>query len=99
MFETKIVNIKNSNYEIYIGRENKTYGLKASKWANPFVIGPDGSRDEVLKKYEEWIKNNPTLLKDLHELEGKILGCWCYPEKCHGDILKKLLKTNKYLIF
>ena len=35
-------------------------------------------------------------MNDLHELEGKTLGCWCKPEKCHGDILIKLwIQQNK----
>jgi len=32
---------------IYVGRP--------SKWGNPFVIGRDGSRDEVIAKYRAWI--------------------------------------------
>lgn len=95
----KVANIRNQPYDVYIGRENKTFGLKASKWANPFVIGPDGSRDEVLAKYENWLLEHPELLNQLSELDGKTLGCWCHPQKCHGDILIKLLKTNKYLTF
>lgn len=93
---TKVVHIRNSSYDVYIGRENKTEGLKQSKWANPFVIGPDGSREEVLKKYEDWILTQPELLSDLNEIEGKTLGCWCRPFKCHGDILIKLLNTRKF---
>lgn len=95
----KVANVRNQPYDVYIGRENKTFGLKASKWANPFVIGPDGSRGEVLAKYENWLLEHPELLNELSELDGKILGCWCHPQKCHGDILIKLLKTNKYLTF
>jgi hypothetical protein len=26
------------------------------------------------------------------ELVDKVLGCWCYPEPCHGDVLLKLVK-------
>lgn len=63
------------------------------------MIGPDGSRKEVLLKYENWLLENPDLLKSLPELEGKTLGCWCHPEKCHGDILVKFLKSNKYLTY
>ena len=63
----KVVNVKNHPYDVYIGRDNKTYGLRASKWANPFRTGPDGTRDEVVGKYEEWIKTQPELLKALPE--------------------------------
>jgi len=80
----KIVHCKKESYDIYIGRPNK--------WGNPFSIGKDGTRVDVIKKYEQWIRNNPNLLKDLHELKGKVLGCWCAPKLCHGDILIKLVK-------
>ena len=32
--------------------------------------------------------------KAIKELKGKILGCWCPPQKCHGDVLIEL--TKKY---
>jgi hypothetical protein len=78
----KVVHCKRERYDIYIGRP--------SKWGNPFEIGRDGTREEVINKYSEWIKTQPKLLKDLPELKDKILGCWCYPKPCHGDILIKL---------
>jgi hypothetical protein len=93
---TRTVHIHKSPYDVYIGRENKREGLKQSKWANPFVIGPDGSREEVLKKYEEWILTQSELINNLSELEGKTLGCWCYPLKCHGDILVKLILNKRF---
>ncbi len=63
---------------------------RPSIWGNPFVIGRDGDRDEVIKKYEEWIKTQPFLLSQLHTLKGKVLGCYCKPLACHGDILARL---------
>lgn len=68
-------------YDIYIGRP--------SKWGNPFVIGRDGTRSEVIEKYEQWLLTQPQLLADLHELRGMTLGCWCAPRACHGDVLAR----------
>jgi len=82
----KVVHCKRDNFDIYIGRP--------SKWGNPFSIGKDGTRQEVIDKYEKWIINQPTLMKSLHELQGKILGCWCHPQPCHGDVLIKLTERN-----
>jgi hypothetical protein len=79
-----VVHCKKAHYDIYIGRP--------SKWGNPFEIGVDGDRWDVIKKYEEWIKQQPELMSALPELKGKILGCWCAPKACHGDVLEKLLK-------
>ena len=61
-----------------------------SKWGNPFVIGRDGTRQEVIDKYEMWIATQPELLNDLHELKDRDLVCCCKPLKCHGDVLLRL---------
>jgi hypothetical protein len=68
---------------VYIGR--------GSKWGNPFVIGPNGNRTEVIKAYEEWLRDNPQLLEAIkRELPKKDLVCFCKPAACHGDILLAL---------
>jgi len=79
-------------YDVYIGRTvsyGRTYFL-GSKWQNPFRVDEYG-REKCLDMYEKYIRTNPKLYNSLHELKGKILGCWCKPEKCHGDILLKLI--------
>jgi hypothetical protein len=62
---------------------------RPTKWGNPFVLGVDGSRDEVIEKYRLWLLKS-TLMDDLHELQGRDLICWCAPLRCHGDILLDL---------
>ena len=102
--EARVINIKmkelileensKGNY-IYIGRGKCPVTGQTSKWKNPFIIGKDGTREEVIKKYEKYIRNKPELLKDLNKLKNKLLGCYCKPDyACHGDILIKLLKEN-----
>ena len=54
---------------------------------------------DAIKKYEEYLLNSPELLKDLHELQGKVLGCWCHPKKCHGDILAKYANSLNSALF
>lgn len=80
---------------IYIGRNMSFYvkGAIGSKWANPFSVKKYG-RNKCLELYESYINNNTDLYNSLDELKGKHLGCWCYPEKCHGDILIKLYKNK-----
>lgn len=82
-----VVHCKKSPYDVYIGRP--------SKWGNPFAIGRDGSREEVIVKYRGWLSANPALLKRLGELEGKVLGCWCAPLPCHGDVLAELANYTR----
>lgn len=71
---------------VYIGR--------GSKWGNPYRIGPDGSREEVIKKYRDYIQRRPDLLGSLGELKGKILVCFCKPRACHGDVLVELIESQ-----
>jgi hypothetical protein len=80
---------------LYIGRNMSFYvkGTTQSKWCNPYSSKKYGL-DECLILYEEYIKNS-SLYDELYELDGKTLGCWCKPNKCHGDILIKLLKMKK----
>lgn len=68
-------------YDIYVGRPGK--------WGNPFVIGRDGTREEVVRKYREYLMTSG-LLVQIHELTGKRLACWCAPLACHADVLAEL---------
>ena len=86
----RVVHCKKENCDIYIGRP--------SKWGNPFSIGKDGTRKEVIEKYKKYILNNEKLMNDLYELEGKVLGCWCKPKACHGDVLVELVNNKGVLL-
>ena len=83
---TQVVNKYRDPYDVYIGR--------GSKWGNPFRIGIDGTREDVIKQYRDWIQTQPYLLNSLEELRGKTLGCFCSPQACHGDILVELLNND-----
>ncbi len=91
-----VVHCKKERFDVYIGRP--------SKWGNPFTHIKDketkaefvvASREEAISKYREWILTQPALLKDLHELKDKILGCWCRPKSCHGDVLIELIEEQQ----
>jgi Domain of unknown function (DUF4326) len=79
---TTVVNLKEEHYDVRIDRK--------TKWGNPFIVGKDGTREEVINQFEEWIVNQPHLISALSELKGKRLGCWCAPSACHGDVLARL---------
>ena len=57
---------------------------------NPFVIGRDGVRDEVIAKYRAWVVRQPALMNALHELRNKDLICFCAPDACHAEVLVTL---------
>jgi len=92
LMSCKVVHFKKEPFDVYIGR--------GSKWGNPFSHKEKttakfrvANRKEAVEKYEEWIKTQEHLLESLPELEGKVLGCWCKPQSCHGDVLKKLVDS------
>ncbi len=89
----KVVNVKNDEYDVYIGR-NPVYG--DPKWGNPFEIGKHGTRKEVIELYKVWLAHKPDLVKKLLSLDGKILGCHCKPKSCHGDVIVEMVKAFKY---
>lgn len=88
MTATRVVNRRVDRFDVYIGRP--------SKWGNPFShLSKSIAKfrvpfEEVLPRYEAWLKEQPELMAALGELRGKVLGCWCKPGPCHGDILARL---------
>ena len=85
----------------YIGRsgvvfvDKERFPKQSSVFANPYKISKHGSREDVVKRYESYIREklekDSDLQKKLLELDGQTLGCWCHPEACHGDVLLRLI--------
>ncbi len=88
----KTVHFKKEPYDVYIGRP--------SMWGNPHALGflcslcqEEHGRSEAVQLYEEYARGNPKLLEAIKALpEDTILGCWCAPRACHGDVIAKLWK-------
>lgn len=96
---------------VYIGRRgiiilnSRRFPEKDSIWHNPFKVGKDGDLQTVLNMYYEYITKRLTteenLYRELGNLKGKCLGCWCVgndvisitntPLICHGQILMYLV--------
>jgi hypothetical protein len=90
----RVVHCKKEFYDIYVGRS--AAGAEPTVWGNPFIIGPDGTREEVIRKYREYVLNSPELMGRIGELTGKILACWCSPQACHGDVLVDLANPHDW---
>lgn len=92
MSDPRVLNVRGvnrakeeANGAVYVGRP--------SKWGNPFHVGRDGTRQEVIERYQRWlIETGP--FNDLHELKGRNLLCWCAPEPCHADVLLALAERS-----
>jgi hypothetical protein len=91
----RVVHCKREPYDVYIGRAVPRHGLPRSKWANEQCHlarnATDTERRACIERYRTWLLSQPDLLAALPELEGKVLGCWCKPAACHGDVLVELL--------
>lgn len=91
---SKVVHCKKEPYDVYIGRP--------SRWGNPFTHKEGtlaefkvSSREEAVQKFEEWFSSQPELVAAAkQELKGKILGCWCHPLSCHGDVLSRIANED-----
>lgn len=95
---TRVVHLKKEPYDVYIGRPGK--------WGNPYSHKEGtlaefkvANRAEALEKFEKYLLENETLYNSLIELKGKTLGCWCKPNKCHGDILAKWSNSIENQLF
>jgi len=85
----KVVHCKKEPHDIYIGRDVPKSEMIGTKWHNPIRLTCEDERGEVLLEYKKYLLDNTKLLNDLHELTGCVMGCWCHPCKCHGDLLLK----------
>jgi hypothetical protein len=58
---------------------------RPGKWGNPYTVEEYG-REQAIRLYREWL-----IGKDLSELRGKDLACYCsLDQPCHADILLEL---------
>ncbi len=86
MSSTRVVHWRDG-YDVLIDRR--------TRWGNPFVVGPDGNRAQVIERYREWLPTQPHLRADLPSLRGLRLGCHCAPRACHGDVIVELIERQE----
>lgn len=76
---------------VYVGRP--------SKWGNPFEIGKDGTREQVIEKFAFWFSRAEQMdlvVAARRELRGKSLVCWCAPDPCHADVLLEIANADPH---
>lgn len=86
---TEVVNLRDNPMGADVVRIDRK-----TRWGNPYRIGPDGTREEVITKYRTWlqeqISESKITVADMANLHGKRLACWCKPKACHGDVLAEM---------
>lgn len=85
--KTRVVNIQNDRCDVYIGR--------GGPFGNPYVIGENGDRAEVLRLFKLYfrdrLKRDAPFRDKVMALKGKTIGCFCHPRDCHGHIIAEFL--------
>lgn len=93
--ETEVIHCKNAA-AVNAAGDRYVYVGRPTKWGNPFshksntkAIHKTDTREEAVRRYEDYLIANRELIAALVELKGKVLGCWCSPKLCHAQILAK----------
>lgn len=71
---------------------NTVYVGRPTKWGNPESAETCGSKQRAVANFSNWI-NGMILIgaRDIEELRGKDLACWCpLDQPCHADVLLEL---------
>lgn len=64
--------------------------MRPGPLGNPFIIGRDGTRAEVIEQFRLWVPTQPHIMQAIEGMTGKILLCCCKPKLCHGDVYVEL---------
>lgn len=82
----RVVHCKREPYDVYIGRPGP--------FGNPFQMRQERDRAKVIEQFGRYARNKvakaPDFARAVKGLHGKVLGCYCAPKACHGDVLLKL---------
>jgi hypothetical protein len=100
-----VVDWHKDKYDVYIGRHvpdgPQDLPPEACIYGNPFVlnnVNDPEERAQVIAKYEKWLLSSDQdwlVAKARKELKGQVLGCWCKPKDCHGDVLMWVARCSK----
>jgi hypothetical protein len=99
--KTTVVNLKNTQYDVYIGRAGHGHD---GYFGNPHIVGYCGlckaihKHGETLIHFEKYfydrVERDLEFRRRVLELRGKVLGCFCYPRACHGMIIAQWLDNQ-----
>jgi hypothetical protein len=86
---TIVINIKDPAQRI--AHDYAKLGVSIGRggpWGNPFPIALHQNRPACVSRFEKWVRSKPDMIARIkRELKGRVLGCYCKPLACHGDVL------------
>jgi len=92
---TTVVNIRHAKCDVYIGRPRPG---QDGYFGNKYHVEPHG-REVAISMFRSLFARR---LKTDHEyrlrvlgLRGKILGCYCKPLSCHGDVIADWVNSQE----
>lgn len=101
----RVVHCKKEKYDVYIGRKRGGFHY-GNPWTHLSTSTVPGviivpSREVAVMNFEKWItgkdffwiepERKKWILASLCSLKDKVLGCWCHPKLCHGDVYTLLI--------
>jgi hypothetical protein len=100
-----VVHCQHEAYDVYIGRgEGSIFGNPFTHKQETQAQVVVGSRDEAIQAFRDWLagaawqdvepERRQAILDAIPTLKGKVLGCWCAPLACHGDVLAELANAQ-----
>jgi len=95
--ESVAINMNKHFHLLKWAQDNNKYVRvdRYTEWGNPFELPKDGNRDEVCDAYENhYFPYKKSLHLKIADLEGKVLGCHCHPQRCHAHFLSNLANSN-----
>ena len=96
MSHPRVVNVraKGARWDVYIGRGRCPATRRPGKWGNPFKVEEHGP--DAMRLYVDWLAEGGReargmlLARVREQLAGRVLGCFCAPRLCHGEVLARL---------
>jgi len=98
----RVVNVRRERPAgmVYVGRT--CAGFAGSVLGNPYKRLPEGAPGSTLANYRQWLRKQYQAggqvrqelerLADLAEAGDVVLGCWCKPAACHGDVIAEAVE-------
>lgn len=103
-----VVHKMRAPFDVYIGRGlDSIFGNPFTHQNGTAAKIVVGSREEAVQAFRDWItgkayqdvepERRQAIRDALPSLKGKVLGCWCAPLACHGDVLAELANGDALL--
>lgn len=105
MTKTTLVNVKKKECDVYIGRRMPNVKFKAKSghdgyFGNPYRLEDyGGNREDCIRDFRNYffsrLAQDKEFFQRVHTLKDKILGCWCWPDVCHGEVIVEYLNAKE----